>query len=304
MKFCLREPFKTWFAIAIVDFVIISTIIVIIQSQWAIHLGKPIGVCLYYYVKNYFPFHCIGLIFFAFISKSSWKKLFSWKLFVGPILGLVVLSFSQWKLNSLLNYECYIFGYQWSWIALITWSLLFITQLFLYQRKHVDNALSFVLSVYGVFLAQLIYEIPYYYRARHNLFFLNEAIIGVFFISILLYKGWRPRHRLILGLMPLLGWATIFSFSSFPAWLPRLTTIPFFLMFPMDVKNMMKRKNGIEKPVLVAGGGLHIWHGLLEVEKDYLVRCFDAYYVVLKDKVGIIHVTRFDHRIADFRNNI
>lgn len=229
---------KIWIGWAIIVFFGISTIIVIVTSQWTVHIGKPIGVCVYWYVKRYFPFHCLGLVFFSITSKSQWKKLFNWKLFAGPVLVLVAFSFSRWKLNSLLNYECYLFGYRWSWVALITWSLLFITQLFLYQRKRLDKALSFVLSVYGVFLAQHIYEIPYYYQRGHNIFFLDQTIIGVTFTAILLYQGWKPTYHLAIGGIPIvLGWAAIFILGCYvPAWLPRLTTIPFFLMFPLDLK--------------------------------------------------------------------
>ena len=232
-----RKLWKIWVGLAFIVFLSISSILVVIECEWALHAGKSLGACLYYYTKNYFPFHCLSLVFFSFIFKSKWKKLFGWKILGGPLVLAIFYSLSQWKLNSLLNYECYVFGYQWSWVAIITWSLLFLTQLILYQRKQVDNALSFVLSVYGVFLAQLIYEIPYYWQHSHNLIFVYETIIGLIFITLLFYVGWRPTpHLIIPSTLIFLGWTTIFTLSYHGiAWLPRLTTIPLFLMFPFTL---------------------------------------------------------------------
>lgn len=234
----LREVIKKCLSEIITYQIIVLTSLslssIISELHWAVEAGTSIGACLYYYMKNYFSFHCLGLVFFSFIFKSTWKKLFSWKVFVWPALVLVIYSFSQWRLNSLLNYNCYILGYRWSWVAIITWSLLFITQLILYQQKQIDNVLSFVLSIYGVLLAQLVYEIPYYWQCG-QLIFLGETLIGLIFIALLLYIGWRPTHHLIIAVVPIiLGWATLFNLSYHGlAWVPRLTTIPFFLMFPL-----------------------------------------------------------------------
>lgn len=181
-----------------------------------------------------FIFFGLALTVWSLTAKPLHKPqfFFSWKLWSFPSLFLIVFGLCKWQLNPTLNQETQPFFSHWQWTGVISWTLLFILQLYLYQKKGIDNIGSFTLSYYGVFLASAFYEpwLPSY--------FIHRVLTLIFFAGILMFFKWKPtRHTLTCALPFVL---TYLCFSSLPYWSVRLIAFPLFLAIPLTLPTIEK----------------------------------------------------------------
>lgn len=203
---------------------------------------------LKHFLSNYLPFYLFILplmVYFNIPKNRNWQKIFNWKLWIFPFLGFILFGVSQWQFTPTLNYQTQIFGFQfrWQWAAMVEWSLLFITQLFLYQKNGMHKALAFAISFYGVFLAGVLYEIPWYFKPGTenwaSLFKIKNVFVAFAFPAILHHAKWKLNRLLLLGLIPLI--ILYPSYYMLPSahryWLVRLFTFPLFIMIPLTLKN-------------------------------------------------------------------
>jgi len=224
-------------------FLILSLIFLADDILWAIARKEVVSInFLLYYLHFYFPFHSICLIFFNQITEYDYfKKLFSWKILLVPFLCLIIYACFQWQFDPARN-MIQNFGLRWQWCAIIEWSLLFIIQLILYQKKGLDNVLAFINSYYAVFLASVIYELPWYVTSGRwvtLLFFPIELLVATCFILIIHKMKWKFTWLLIPACIPLFI-LYVFYYSLPPTfgWLPRLTAFPLFLLFPFSLQKI------------------------------------------------------------------
>lgn len=194
-----------------------------------------IGQCLYkMFLHERLPFQLPLIVYLgAHIRSDLWQKIFSWKALVIPTSIMLLVSVFVWQFNPEYLYQTSLLGFKWNWIAVSQWLLLFILQLYLYQKSGIGNFISFLLSYLGVFLGSFLYEVPFFLKSGG--LYLDFMIIYVFSFMVfawILFKEKAPlRLRHFVFLLPLVPiW--IFYFDL-PMWIHRLSVFPYFLLLPI-----------------------------------------------------------------------
>jgi len=126
---------------------------------------------------------------------------FSWQIWGFLSLLVVIWALSKWQLNPILDSQTFPFFIRWHFSALITWTILFFSQVYLYQKKGIDNIIAFTLSYYGVFLASALYELPHFPS------YLPYRLLTVIcFVAILIFCKWKPIHLTKIIVAIICGW--------------------------------------------------------------------------------------------------
>ena len=196
---------------------------------------------LLHFVRWYFP--TLAFCFYQFFKHNKYaNNLLTPKIWVIPLLSLASYSFYNWLFLS--NDRFYVDGYDWQWVALITYSLFFVVQLIVFSRNKIGNLQGFVLTVFACNLSSMIYEIPFFIMNGNNeivsLLIFNTAL----FLCLLLQAKYRPDWLLLPALFWLSFcyvidflnpvWGSPFWFAFF--WLPRLAPIPLFLVIALKIR--------------------------------------------------------------------
>lgn len=248
--------------------------------MWWRKLIKIIAGCYCLYFLNMFILQIILILFFNFsalpsflfwefhsnfvlysicliilsriIPWQTWKKVFHWKIWMIPCLIIILFAINKWQLNPTLDSQTQTLGFSWEWSAIAIWTSLFILQLYLFQKKGLDKALAFSMSYYGVFLASIIYELPWlvaingwtseFYYPQYRL------AAATMFILVLLYWEWQPRKILLTPLVLLtLSYMFYFNLVNSPiGWIIRLSPFPLFLSIPLAKKEVAKQSGDLD----------------------------------------------------------
>jgi hypothetical protein len=220
--------------IILIELNIICSLFLIRDIIWTSRAEVSPFKFLKYFLDFHAPIYTISLVYTASQTKSPWKKLFHWKVWSAPALAGIIFSLSQWQFNPINDYNTQILGMNWQWNAIILWTILFILQLYIYQKRGVDLTCSFVLSFYGVRLAGLLYEIPWYIATGKWLIEIQHPKL-IFTLPLFIFLLWifncRPKPKILfLSLTPvMLIWLFYYQLPPNTGWLPRLATYPFFL---------------------------------------------------------------------------
>lgn len=200
---------------------------------WAIKANIALPKFTHYFARCYMPLICAMLVLIP-KTHSRWRKLFHWKIWVPILCILIVFSLSQWRFNSVLNFKTDMLGYSWQWCAILTWTSLSSIQLFLY--RHIEIIDGFSLSLYGTYLASIIYEIPSHIAVGQLNFPALPVVIATTFLILYRYH-WRPGKLFVFTIIPILMlWTFYFDIPRTLFWLPRLATIPLFTLLPSGLK--------------------------------------------------------------------
>jgi len=164
------------------------------------------------------------------IKTNLWQKLFAWQTWIFPVSLLLSISIVVWQFNPANLYQTALLGFKWNWIAVIEWNILFILQLYLYQKCNTQNFTAFTLSYLGVFLGSFLYEIPFFIKTGgiYKSEFLITILLSFTVFAVLLFRE-KLKLKLwnfIVFFPIILVW--IFYFDI-PMWIHRLSVFPFFL---------------------------------------------------------------------------
>jgi len=201
------------------------------------------GVTIAKYVMHYL--HLIlplQLPFFAVLAtktKPKLQKIFSWKLWIIPMATLFMFSLASWRLDRTLTKNTYdIIGMYWSFHAIATYSLLFPTFLYLYQKR-IENFSAFLLSFISLYFIGIIYEVPLLIKLSlwEGIIFRQylPLTIAVFCLLIFRYRL-SPKLKIITPSLAILCvWYLIyFVFPRQLYIIPRLVPVPILLAFALS----------------------------------------------------------------------
>ena len=167
------------------------------------------------------------------VKSSLWQKTWAWQTWAFPTSLLMCVSVFTWQFNPDYLYQTSLLGFNWNWAAVLEWSLLFILQLYLYQRCNTQNFVAFTLSYLGVFVGSFIYEVAFFAAngALYDSAGLTPYIFCCIIFAAVLYKQkFTPKLWNVTLFFPIiLLWMFYFSM---PTWVPRLSVFPFFLSIP------------------------------------------------------------------------
>lgn len=176
---------------------------------------------LYFFVKARLPFMLPFIVFLMLnIGQSSkLSKVFSWKVWCVPAITVTAISIVV-NLDNL-------FGFDWYWPAIATWTTLFLAQLYLYQRSNIPKQFGLLLSFLGICVASDLYEFPFIGTHISLINFLSPlAYIGLFGFLLWNFKVHIDKI-LVLTLVPIfVEWILYYgSLFDYP-WVKRAMTIP------------------------------------------------------------------------------
>ena len=185
----------------------------------------------FWYLNTRLPLQLPLVIFISLSIKNGWwQKMFSWKIWILPASAIISFSAISWHLSG-SPFKTEITGFSWSWIAYITHSILFMLQLFFYQRSR-SNLESFILSFLGCYLGGLLHELPVFpllhYPFQSYLHY--PLIVAVVTFGYLLFYR-KPKISKIGILFSVLLLAPFYLlYLKVPFWLHRLVVFPLFLV--------------------------------------------------------------------------
>jgi len=191
------------------------------------------------------PFQLPLIIYVGTRIKSDvWQRLFAWQTWIFPVSLLLSFSIIVWQFNPAHLYQTALLGFEWNWIAVFEWNILFILQLYLYQKCNTRNFIAFILSYLGVFLGSFLYEIPWFIKTGgiYQSMFLITYMFSFAIFTVLLF---REKLKLTLWNFMLffpviLVW--IFYFDI-PMWFHRLSVFPFFLSLSITKRMELKQND-------------------------------------------------------------
>ena len=196
---------------------------------------RNIVAFLFFYVSNYGSWVLFG---FCLIPehRSSWRKLFSWKVWL-PIIAVINIygliqtcsghSWFAWQ------------GFDWTWVAIVTWTSLFLTLTMLFQHRNVETVKAFSLAFFLVCLASILYEIPWHIQTG-RLPSTPKFIVSLPYTTLLLHQHkFKPHPLFPLTFIPLILEWTLYH--QLPFWTVRLAVFPLMISLPLQLKT---RKNG------------------------------------------------------------
>jgi len=205
--------------------------------------GLSLSWCVFKkFLHAQLPFQLPLIIYAGTRIKSNlWQRLFAWQTWIFPVSLLLSISISVWQFNPAYLYQTALLGFKWNWVAVIEWNILFILQLYLYQKCNTQKFIAFILSYLGVFLGSFLYEIPWFIKTGgiYNSVFLITIILSFAIFAVLLF---REKLKLTLWNFMLffpviLIW--IFYFDT-PMWIHRLSVFPFFLSLSITKRGVVR----------------------------------------------------------------
>jgi hypothetical protein len=229
---------RAWFVVAYVLF-LLSFFEVVYAFMLDVSLLSSIIHCQRMALPLQLPF----FVFLAYKLKTvGWfQKLFSWKLYIVPLLCLFAFSMVFWHLDMASSYQTMFLGCKWSFHAIATHSLFFGLLLFLFQRK-VSNFEGFLLSYLTVYLNGIVYEMPILFESGllGGIFFMQMLPLTLcIYVFMLIRNGFRFSKKLVLGMLLLfVGYLT---YSFIPSWGLRLISIPLMASLPFSIASASKQ---------------------------------------------------------------
>jgi len=221
---------KTWLSRLLITLVLIYSVFFFFDIRWAFGTRISPFVFLHYSLRHYAP---VFLSPFLFTKRNhKWHQFFSWKVWFFPSMGIIIFSLGQWKFNPTLNYDLSVLGYprmEWQWAAVIEWIFLFITLLFLWQKKVESKPHAFCLAFYSLLLASIIYELPWYIKSGRLIYelFFPRLPISFALLNLHLYiQKWKmPKFYPLTFIFMIVCWL-FYPYPKNTSWIPRLTTYP------------------------------------------------------------------------------
>lgn len=206
-----------------------------------------IGIFYPHQIINFLKHRSIQKFFFRNLSRSlpiflliptvlsldhNWKsRFFDWKIIF--IAWFFIIFFCIFQLLTGPDRTLF-FGVRWKWSAFITYLILFLAQIILYQRKGINNFQSVLLSFSGCKIAGIIYEIRPWID-QLNVFFSLQVIVSFhIFLLILYHYRWKPPKYFWLMIIPLI--IEFMFYWDLPYWSLRLATFPMMLIIPFGLK--------------------------------------------------------------------
>lgn len=195
---------------------------------------------LFFFLHCRLPFQLPLIVYAGTRIKSNlWQKIFAWQTWMLPVSLLASISILVWQFNPTYLYQTALLGFKWNWIAVLTWNILFILQLYLYQKGNTQNFVAFTLSYLGVFLGSFLYEIPFFIKTGG---ISNSTFLIIYIISFIVFAWILAREKLKFNLWNLMFFSPIILIWIFyfdlPIWIHRLSVFPFFLS--LSVTNWRK----------------------------------------------------------------
>ena len=177
------------------------------------------------------PFQLPFIIYVGTHIKSNvWQKIFAWQTWVFPVSLGISMSILTWRFNPAYLFQTALLGFKWNWIAVIEWNILFILQLYLYQKYGTKNFVAFILSYLSVFLGSFLYEIPVFIKTGgiFNIIFLITYVLSFTVFAFLLFRAKIKLKLWHFTLFLPIIFVWIFYFNL-PMEIHRLSVFPFFL---------------------------------------------------------------------------
>lgn len=195
------------------------------------------------------PFQLPLLVYIGTHIKSNvWRTIFAWQTWMFPVSLVISISVLVWQFNPAYLYQTALLGFKWNWVAVFEWNILFILQLYLYQKCATPNFIAFILSYLGVFLGSFLYEIPVFIKSEgiYNTPFLITYLVSFSVFASLLFREKKKLKlwNFMIFLPIILIW--IFYFNI-PMWIHRLSVFPFFLSLSITKRLSQTSSSRFEK---------------------------------------------------------
>jgi len=223
--------FKKVFLLFIILFLFFRSLMLIVTDIFLTDfIDLTLSKYFFWYLNTRLPLQLPLLVFVTMSTRKCWwQKLFSYKIWLFPSAAIIAGSVFFWCLSG-DPYTAMTIGFSWSWVAIITHSLLFILQLFLYQRFR-SNLEAFILSFLGCKLGGFIYELPVFPLLNYpfqTYLYLPLMIAFITFGYLILYR--KPKFCKTAIILSVLVLASLYLFYfQIPWWMHRLFVFPLFL---------------------------------------------------------------------------
>lgn len=217
----------------------------VFQDLYFYNEGSNVGSYLMMFIHMRLYYLLPLILWFALPMKHKvWSALWSYKTWLLPSLSAIALSIGMWQFKDNANYlqmpvyHTELLGFSWSWSALLEYSALFITLLWLYQQKTTHFA-GFTLGFLSLVLSGILYEVPDLILEGSFGYFdvwIEYILYALIFVVLLWQVGFHPVWQLSLTLVPVVLEWFFLLFLPHAQWLPRLAVFPFFLALPLMIK--------------------------------------------------------------------
>ena len=229
---------------------------ILTQFIWAMKNTSMLNLLHETIRKFAIPILFTGIIFYHLYPElKKLNKIFNWKLWAGIFGCIILYGCIGWVMTYLsggwnqsgewFDTRFAIGDYEWSYLPIIQYSIFFVVQLYIWQKKGLSNYVSWTLSFMGCYLVSQFYEMAWFTIWNMWATLQYQVFQTFLFVVLLLAIGWRPKKIQLLPLLFLIGfWITVFLQPTFNFWhsyfwLPRFAPMPFFISFALVWKGQL-----------------------------------------------------------------